>query len=1189
MKMQRMLCALLSIAPWLAAVPGGDAQVINTYAGGVVFSGVPALTVPVSYSEGIAYGSDGNVYFSDLEQCTVDRYDPGTQTVTQVAGNNACGYSGDGGPATSASVSNPQGVALDGNNNLYIADEGNNVIRRVDHGTGIITTVAGTGSYGYTGDGGAATSAELYFPYGVALDGNGNLYIATYGDSRVRAVNEQASPQTLCGVTIQPGAIQTVAGTGTAGYNGDSIAATSAEINDPLSVAVDGAGDLYISDRFNNRIRRVDASTGIITTIAGTGTQGFSGDGGLATQAEITQPEGVSLDSNGNIFFSDLGGSGRVRSVTLATGDINTVVAQSSDDVAVDPSDNVYLARVGFIQEYASSTLTDVVGNYQEFWDFYGDGEVPAAARLDGPWDIASDPAGDLFIADPGNQRVRRVDHTSGLISTFAGGGTATPSSGPATSANILSPKGLAFDATGNLYFSDGELRVLRVDTSGNITIAAGTSTSGYNGDGIAASGAELSVPYDVAVDAAGNLYIADIANYRVRAVNEQATPATLFGVTIQPGDIATVAGDGTPGSTGNGGLATSASLYPPAIAFDAAGNLYIVDTDSSSIRRVDHTTNIITAFAGNGTAAYGGDGGAATSASLHGPNGVAFDAAGNLYIADTGNERIRVVNASTGNITTLAGNGTMGFSGDGGPAISASFNAPLRIGFDGSGFLYVGDASNNRVRRVSWVVPSVVGDAQAVASAAITAAGLTVGTITQQNNDTVPVGNVISESPVASTEVGVLNPVSLVISSGPTLLTPTVTVMPSQSTLNSAQALSVTVSVGGGSGNPTPTGSVTLSSGTYTSSPTVLSAGSAVINVPAGSLAVGSDTLTATYAPDSGSSSTYAGATGTAPVTVSQAIGSCTTANPNPNPNPVSFAAVGDFNGDCKSDVLWRNTSTQQVYEWLMNGTTFSGSGSPGSLTSDWVIQGAGDFDGDGKADILSRNSGTGVVQIWLMNGTTLTSTVSLGHVSSDWIIAGVGDFNGDGYADILWRNTTTNQLYLWLMNGTTITGGGSVSYVSSDWVIQGIGDFNGDGDADILWRNSTTGQVYLWLMNGTTIASTGTPGAPTSDWVIQGVGDFDGNGMSDILWRNSTTGQVYLWFMNGTTLASSGNVSYVSSDWVIQALGDYDGSGRTSILWRNNSTYQVYIWLMNGTTITSTGTPGTPDSSWHIYPLSP
>ncbi|MGD0368276.1 MAG: FG-GAP-like repeat-containing protein [Acidobacteriaceae bacterium] len=316
----------------------------------------------------------------------------------------------------------------------------------------------------------------------------------------------------------------------------------------------------------------------------------------------------------------------------------------------------------------------------------------------------------------------------------------------------------------------------------------------------------------------------------------------------------------------------------------------------------------------------------------------------------------------------------------------------------------------------------------------------------------------------------------------------------------------------------------------------------------------------------------------------LTNAIGTCTTANPNPNPNPASFAAVGDFNDDCRSDILWHNSSTEQVYEWLMNGTTFTGSGSPGSLTSGWVIQDVGDFDGDAKSDILWRNSTTGEVDIWLMNGTTMTSSTSLGNVSSDWSIAGVGDFNGDGYADILWQNTS-GELYLWLMNGTTIAGGGIVGNASG-WNVAGIGDFNGDGKADILWRNSTTGQVYVWLMNGTTITSMGSPGTPSSDWVIAGVGDFDGNGTSDILWRNSTTGEAYLWFMNGITFPSSGSLGFVTSDWSIQGVGDYDGSGRAGILWRNSTTEQVYIWLMNGTTIGSTGSPGTPDATWQIAP---
>jgi hypothetical protein len=294
--------------------------------------------------------------------------------------------------------------------------------------------------------------------------------------------------------------------------------------------------------------------------------------------------------------------------------------------------------------------------------------------------------------------------------------------------------------------------------------------------------------------------------------------------------------------------------------------------------------------------------------------------------------------------------------------------------------------------------------------------------------------------------------------------------------------------------------------------------------------------------------------------------IGSCTTSNPNPNPNPESLAAVDDFNGDCRSDLLWQNSGSGQLYEWLMNGTTIASQGSPGGASSPWTIQGVGDFNGDGYADILWRNSSTGEVYLWLMNGTTIAGGGSLGIVSTAWSIVGVGDFNGDGKADILWRNSSSGEVYLWLMNGTTIASQGSLGVIASAWTLQGLGDFNGDGKADILWRNSSSGEVYLWL-----------------------VGDFNGDGKSDILWRNSTTGEVYIWLVNGTTQTGGGSLGDVASGWTIQGVGDYDGSGRADILWRNSSTGEVYIWLMSGTTQTGGGSPGTPGIVWQIANLAP
>jgi Pro-kumamolisin, activation domain/Bacterial Ig-like domain (group 3)/FG-GAP-like repeat len=423
----------------------------------------------------------------------------------------------------------------------------------------------------------------------------------------------------------------------------------------------------------------------------------------------------------------------------------------------------------------------------------------------------------------------------------------------------------------------------------------------------------------------------------------------------------------------------------------------------------------------------------------------------------------------------------------------------------------------------------------------------------------------------------------------GTTLITPTVTVSPAESSITTLQADSVTVTVSGGGGNPTPTGSVALSSGGYNSGPTTLTGGSTVINVPAGSLAVGDDTLTAVYTPDSGSSSTYNSASGLASVDVSQGIGSCTTANPNPNPNPDSFDTVGDFNGNCVSDILWRNSTTGAVKIWFMNGITVASQGIVGTVAPPWNIVGVADFNGDGKADLLWQNSSTGEVEIWLMNGATKTSSGSPGTVGSPWAIAGVGDFNGDGKADILWRNSTTGAVKIWFMNGITVASQGIVGTVAPPWNIVGVGDFNGDGKADLLWQNSSTGEVEIWLMNGATKTSSGSPGTVGSPWAIAGVGDFNGDGKSDMLWRNSTTGAVKIWFMNGTAMASQGIVGTVAPPWNIVGSADFNGDGKADLLWQNTSTGEVEIWLMNGATKTSSGSPGTVTSPWEIVPAAP
>jgi VCBS repeat-containing protein len=337
----------------------------------------------------------------------------------------------------------------------------------------------------------------------------------------------------------------------------------------------------------------------------------------------------------------------------------------------------------------ASDIITTVAGNGTA--SYGGDGGPATAAGLNFPTGVAVDGAGNLYIADLSNRRVRKVD-SAGTVTTVAGTGTFTGGGdgGPATAAMLQGPYRVALDANGNLYIADlNSHRIRKVDSAGIITTVAGTGLFGYSGDGGPATAAQFASPIGVVVDGAGNLYIADRMNQRIRKVDNA-------------GIITTVAGNGAAGYSGDGGPATAAQLnFPTSVAVDAAGNLYIVDSFNGRIRKVDND-GIITTVVGNGLG-YGGDGGPATAAQLFDPYDVTVDGAGALYIADRGNSRVRKVD-SAGIITTVAGTGAAGYSGDGGPAGSAQVNLPIGVAVDGAGALYIADTTNHRVRRVATV-----------------------------------------------------------------------------------------------------------------------------------------------------------------------------------------------------------------------------------------------------------------------------------------------------------------------------------------------------------------------------------------------------------------------------------------------------------------------------------------------------
>ncbi|MDE0627264.1 MAG: SUMF1/EgtB/PvdO family nonheme iron enzyme [Bryobacterales bacterium] len=679
--------ALALLGPGLAR-PG----IISTVAGTGEFvpgDGGLALGAGLESPRGAVVDDAGNLYIADPPSHRVRKVDRAGR-ITTVAGNGVRGFSGDGGPAAAAQLAFPYDVAVDAVGNLWIADEGNLRVRRVDL-SGTITTVAGNGTPGFSGDGGPATAAQLR-PRSVTLDSAGNLYVADYFDHRVRRVD-------------LAGTITTVAGNGTRGFSGDGGPATAAQLSRPQCVALDSAGNLYIADYANHRVRRVDLA-GTITSVAGDGTGGFSGDGGPATAAQLAFPSGLAVDRNSNLFIADYSNH-RVRRVDLA-GTISTVAGNGTPGLSGDSGSaiaaqlasprGVALDSVGLLYIVDTSNervrrvdpsgrIATVVGNGSGRYG--GDGGPASLARFQVPAAVLLDAAGNLYIADAVNHRVRRVD-LAGTITTVAGNGSRGYSGdgGPATEARLDIASGLAMDAAGNLYIADlGNHRVRRVDAAGTITTVAGDGTGGYSGDGGLATEAQLALPYDVATDAAGNLLVADGANHRVRRVDAAGT-------------ITTVAGNGSRGFGGDGGPATGAQLASPRrLTVDADGNLYIADIGNRRVRRVD-AAGTITTVAGNGTRGSAGDGGPAASAQLTGPDGVAVDAVGNLYIADISDHRVRRVD-TTGTITTLAGDGSRGFGGDGGPATGAQLASPRGLAVDRDGNLLVADSGNHRIRSV--------------------------------------------------------------------------------------------------------------------------------------------------------------------------------------------------------------------------------------------------------------------------------------------------------------------------------------------------------------------------------------------------------------------------------------------------------------------------------------------------------
>jgi trimeric autotransporter adhesin len=707
------------LAAGAAVCPGTNGDKSGTV---VLGNGCPATQAVLNAPAGIRFFK-GNLYIADAGDNEIRVVNSVTGIITNFAGTGAKGLiTATGKPATSTPVSGPTDIVFDPSGNAFIpTGAGFPYIVRVDASTGTVTIIAGTGTATSTGDAGPATSATVETIVGIALDPQGNVYFSCTTPENVRKVN------------MSTGIISTYVGTSqlsTAGFSGDGGPSNMAQVQNPQRISIDASGNLYIADQANHRIRMVTAPAvgqtyGIINTIVGTGTPSDSPSGTLAINDKLNNPRDVDITPAGDLLIAD-GFNRRIKVVAPpvnfagiavdstasanASVRVNTALTVGSYAVPASSKDFTSAAPTGTLAGTATPCIAGTALAANTICTVALQFSPLVAGEQGAPLEFidATNNIYTLPLQGLGNAPAAAV--LPGIINPIAGTGIAgnAGDNAPAISALLNSPTGVAFDSQGNYFFTDSANNEVReISAAGIITTIAGTGATGSSGDGGAATSATLNNPTGIAVDGAGNIYIADTNNNRIRLVSN--------------GVISTFAGTGaacnraTIPTCGDGGTSALAQLSAPTGLFlTPSGLLYIADIGDNSIRTVGVRSTAMSTLAGTGSAGYSGDSGASATAQFSAPSAVAVDANGNIYVADTGNNAIRIIH--NGTINTYAGSKTAGFSD--GPAATALFSAPSGLAVDAAGTLFVADKTNNAIRRIA--------NGQVVTVAGTTTAGLT-------------------------------------------------------------------------------------------------------------------------------------------------------------------------------------------------------------------------------------------------------------------------------------------------------------------------------------------------------------------------------------------------------------------------------------------------------------------------------